>query len=152
MEKPVSVAPPNPTDPTRAFPGDRHSTSVSGRHAAHTLLLWSKLPRTKSGFILWHTASVSWWRTQRCLVQSDTYALICAKVPAVLPSCAFQVSNPVQKANNFLVLSWKQFWPCRPHKGVSGTPEVWDHFANCCYRFSRPKLCSLGISEPNSMY
>lgn len=40
---------------------------------------------------------------------SDTYALICAKVPAILPNCAFQVSNPVQKANNFLVLHENSF-------------------------------------------
>lgn len=83
---------PDSTNRTSAFPGDNNHASLSSKHAVCVCLFRSTASLNKTGFFLVRTVSPWRWRTWWCLVQSDTWALIRAKVQASSPTIAFPPS------------------------------------------------------------
>ena len=87
----------------------------------------------------------------------DATALFCAKGPSGFTHhCSCTVSanvNTVKKANDFLVLLWKQIWPWRASEEHSGTPRglqttLWEPllWAERVYKADRPVVL-LGLWE-----
>ena len=84
-------------------------------------------------------------------------ALFCAKGPSGFThhcSCIVSANvNTVKKANDFLVLLWKQIWPWRASEEHSGTPRdlqttLWEPllWAERVYKADRPVVL-LGLWE-----